>query len=127
MISAWYWLTPVFVVLDWLFDLNWRVAGLDEPPLRAVYYLGCLVCACLISWRPATAPWVGLAESVINFTLLIVGVWLSLVAAPAAIADSQPIQVMTLGRLVNFLLVGTILVLSFNRSIAAMRRGPGPP
>lgn len=89
--------------------------------MRAAYYLGCLACASLISWRPSTAPWVGLAESTINFVLLIVGVWLAVVAAPAAVADGQPIQVMTPGRLINFLLVGTILIVSFNRSTAAMR------
>lgn len=123
MISAWYWLTPVFIILDSLLDLNWRVAGLDDAPVRAAYYLGCLACACLISWRPVTAPWVGLVESAVNFTLLIIGVWLAVVAAPAAVADGSPVQVMTLGRLINFLTVGIILVISFNRSLAAIRPG----
>ena len=45
--------TLLFVILDYLLNINVRLAFLEAwPEMRALYYLLCFVCLGLMIWRP---------------------------------------------------------------------------
>jgi hypothetical protein len=73
LVRAVYWSTPLFVALDLLFGVSLRIPFLDAlPGAKVVYYGVELACALAIAARPRWTAAIGLAESMVNITLLIV-------------------------------------------------------
>ncbi len=103
------------MLLDWVLDLNLRVAGLADPGHRALYY-GFLIACVLLVWRvPQTSQLVALAESSVNFFLLIAGVMLPILGH-AYLVDNPTFGFAGWPQLVNFLVTGTILTVVIRRS-----------
>jgi hypothetical protein len=72
LVRAVYWSTPLFVALD-LFGVSLRIPFLDAlPGAKVVYYGAELACALAIAARPRWTAAIGLAESMVNITLLVV-------------------------------------------------------
>ncbi|MEM6575291.1 MAG: hypothetical protein AAF736_13540 [Pseudomonadota bacterium] len=115
MIRAYYLLTPLFMLLDWVLDLNLRVAGLADPGHRILYY-GFLVGCTVLLWKvPQTSQLVALAESSVNFFLLIAGVMLPILGH-AYLLDDPSYGFSGWPQLVNFLVTGTILTIVIRRT-----------
>ena len=71
LLVAYYAATAVFMLLDYAFDINVRLAALDSyPGWRLAYYLFCFLCLGLVIWRPAWSAFVGAAESMLPGSLL---------------------------------------------------------
>ena len=69
ILQAYYAATIVFLLLDYGFGLNLRIAGLEGfPELKAGYYLVIFGCFGLTLWRPAWSTAVGVAE-IANFLI----------------------------------------------------------
>lgn len=86
--------TPLFVVLDYAFGANVRVAFLDgHSGLRAAYYAIAIGCGVAVWRRPRWAALVGVTESGANIALLIIGVFVAYLGmlddagGPGAIAN----------------------------------------
>jgi hypothetical protein len=77
VVTAYYWLTPLFWAADALFGWNVRAAALEgHPGWKALYYLLCLGCGALVWARPTLTRLVGVAESSVNLLLLVLGMLL---------------------------------------------------
>jgi len=73
VMQLYYAATVVFLLLDFSFGINLRIASLDAwPGWRALYYLLCFVCLGLTLWRPSLSLWVGTAESLMTLCMLII-------------------------------------------------------
>jgi hypothetical protein len=86
--------TPLFVLLDYAFGANIRVAFLDgHAGLRAAYYAIAIGCGVAVWRRPRWAALVGVTESGANIGLLIIGVFVAYLGmlddagGPGAIAN----------------------------------------
>jgi hypothetical protein len=71
-VRAVYWSTPLFVALDVVYGVSLRIPFLDAlPSAKAVYYVVDVACGVAIAVWPRWTATVGLAESIVNISLLV--------------------------------------------------------
>lgn len=110
--------TPLFFLLDAAWGLSLRASFFDHLPARIGYYAFCLFCGVLAWLFPPRAPWVGLAESAVNITLVVVGFMapiLSLTGELAADPYATLAPPVTPEGLANFVIAGSVAWWSFQR------------
>jgi len=112
LVTAYYFGTLLFILLDAVGGWNVRVTGLQGlPTLKYSYYACCLGAGWLVHRYPRSAPFVALSESTINLAILLVGLMSTyLHALDAAIAGAPGTVVITYGQIINVLLNGGILI-----------------
>ena len=99
--------TAVFLLLDFGFGVNVRVAFLDAWPVwRALYYLFCFACFGLIAWRPALADVVTTVESLITLSALILHMGARVLNLSAGAFEQGPDALIHVEEIVNFLIAG---------------------
>ena len=74
-ILAYYWLTPVFWVVDEYLGANLRTAALEGHPWwKAGYYVFCIGIGVIVTMSPDWTAHLGLLEAQINIALLVAGI-----------------------------------------------------
>lgn len=69
---SYYLATLLFLVLDYAFGMNVRIAFLETlPALRIAYYGVCLFCLALIVWRPEWTVFIATFETLVTMIALI--------------------------------------------------------
>jgi hypothetical protein len=110
-LRSYYFSTPLFVLADSLLGLDFRVSGLHAPGQRFAYYGFCMLCALLLWFRPRLSPLVGMGESSVNLTILMVSVMLPILRpeldAAGAYTGLQGMNIL------NFSLTGGVLLAAF--------------
>ena len=113
-LAGYYLAAPLFLAIDLLFDAPIRAAAIPDRSLRYGYYALTLLCGLVAYLRPRAAPLVGMSECSINLLLLVLGVMMPIFEAPARAAAGEALEVgMSTSMLVNFLLSGAVLAISF--------------
>ena len=122
--EGYYWATPLFVIVDVYLSAPVRVAALEGSGFRWLYYGALLVFAVICRWRPAWAPGVAMAESAANLFLLVLAVLLPVWDAAARMTPGEPVAgpFDEVG-LVNFVVSGSVLLITFYRSQLQLHRG----
>jgi hypothetical protein len=116
-LRLYYWITPLFVVLDWVWGVSVRAAFLPRFEHRLAYYVLCLLCAVVCQREPGAAPYVGLGESSVNLFLLLLGIMLPIwQTSDAILAGAALPALMSPAKLVNAMLSGGMIIVSFHRS-----------
>jgi len=124
--SIYYFMTPVFIVLDYLFGINVRVTVLDAMPrYKYLYYGFCLFCGIGMYVLPRCTPVVALFESTLNILLVVLTVFLPYIKMVSQFdnildADWQPASVFTLQHMFNLILAGTVAAFAFYGSLRAL-------
>lgn len=118
----WYYLaTPVFAALDLALGASIRAAGISHAAGRAAYYVFALGCGLLLRWKPRWAPLIGIGESSVNLFLVLLSVLGPIFLLPGRIAEgATPEFSFGLGRAVNVLLSGGVLIWSFQGNVARL-------
>ena len=114
-ILIYYWLTPVFWLLDELGGPNVRTAALDGHPWwKALYYLFCLAIPIVAHYRPSWIARLGIAETGSNLGLLVLGVVLPYYTfIDRTLSRDIPLEPpLTLESMANFALSAAVLTLS---------------
>ena len=125
LLLLYYAATIVFLVLDYGFNVNLRIAALDAfPALRGGYYLVIFGCLGLMLWRPAWATAIGVVESTVTLAALIINMWLRS-AGFAHVAIEAGVTPVTVAEIVNFLLSGSIAYYAWNRGMHRLFGSPG--
>ena len=115
--------TPLFMLIDYLIGFPMRVAGLDDPGHRLLYYLFCIACAVALFLWPVRAALLALAKSSINIFLLIYSVMRPVINLGSMVSSGEPMpKIITPAGLINFFIVGGILVLGFHSITNTLRR-----
>ena len=118
LLTAYLLATPVFALADWLFGFNLRVAGLDDPLFRGVYYAG-LMGTGFVAWtRPALEPILVLLESACNVALIMIHFAVNSLMLTAVDGFVPP----TLSQLAGFLMTGSFGIFAFTRAQSGLRR-----
>jgi hypothetical protein len=116
LLRTYYLSTPVFILIDVLWGAPLRAAFGVDLGLRLAYYALCLGCAGLILYRPSLTSLVAMGESVVNLTLLIFGVMGPILSVSEETAESGAIGFASPMELINFVLVGGILLATYYRN-----------
>ncbi|QDU89471.1 hypothetical protein Pla175_28610 [Pirellulimonas nuda] len=122
----WYYLaTPLFLLLDVFGGTSIRVSALDGAPmLKYGYYGGCFLAGVLFYRHEVFSAAFGLLESVANIFLLIWSVMGPYYDAIKRAAEGEFIQPpMNIDHIINFVLVGAVLLVSFFRNPLIKKAG----
>jgi uncharacterized Tic20 family protein len=121
-IQVYYLATPVFFLADLLFNASIRVSFIESASMRYAYYGFCLFCGLVSYLLPPFASLVGLFESSLNILLLVLGIMVPIHVLPGQVLEGQPGGVAFTGRsILNFGLSATILTISFQARLTALR------
>jgi hypothetical protein len=124
LLRLYYLATPLFFLLDLVFQAPLRAAFLPRPEQRWAYYLFCLACGVAARARPVLTRPIAFVESCVSLFLLALSVLLpiwSLVDTLETASGPPPFGPV---RLANFMLSAAVLLLAFYRN---QPRQPGVP
>ena len=132
-VARWYfYITPLFILLDYIWGVNVRVSALDSMPVyKNVYYGFCVLCGISMYAVPRYTAVVALFESVINFTMIMLCLFVPYVQNILFVDDILDADFKTMGEtlnilpIVNLLIVGSCAVLIFRRSIETIKEALG--
>ena len=120
ILSMFYYLTPIFILMDYVFNFNIRIAGLDGfGTYKKFYYMFCLICAFLIYRFDGYSLIVGFFESILNLLILFIGFLLPYFRYASLIADGnfEEVSFYNSHMIINFMISGFIVILSFQYSL----------
>lgn len=121
ILRLYYAATALFLLLDYLFGINVRLASLDAyPGWRAAYYLVCFGCLGLMMWRPAWSTLIATSESLVTLSMLIIAMGTRVMT----VSD----QMLTTGEgfvtgeeIANFVIAGGAAWIAYTRGTLALR------
>jgi len=113
--------TAFFLLLDYIFDINVRLAFLEAwPGWRALYYLFCFACLGLIVWRPALTLLVTAVESLITLTALLLSMGIRVMSLSVTMPETGH-GIITTEEILNFILVGGAAWIGWMRGSQALQ------
>ena len=121
LLRLYYAATVVFLLLDYLFGINVRLASLDAlPGWRGIYYAVCFGCLGLILWRPAWSLWIATIESLITLSLLIISMGASVFTVSERMLSTGTGAVTT-EEIINFTIAGGFAWITWFRGTRAIQ------
>jgi len=132
-VARWYfYITPLFILLDHFGGVNVRVSALDSMPLhKNLYYGFCILCGICMYIIPRYLAVVALFESSINFLMIVLGIFLPYVQYILYVddilnADFKAMEAsINAQSIVNLFIVGSCVILTFRKSIETIKEGFG--
>jgi hypothetical protein len=121
--KLYYYITPIFILLDYVWGISIRVAVLDSmPPYKNLYYGFCILCGIFVYALPRFTPVVALFESSINFLMTVLAVFMPYIHFITKTDDFLTADLPTAAgfdtpHIVNILLAGGIAILGFHGSL----------
>ena len=120
--KLYYYITPLFILLDYFGGLSVRVAVLDTMPMyKNLYYGFCIFCAVGIHFRPQLSAVVALFDSTIIVLMTVLSVFLPyircLMADDVLNTNWDIAGAFSIPKIVNIILSGTIGIIAFHGSL----------
>ena len=131
--SVYYYITPLFILLDYLGGINVRVAVLDSFPLyKSLYYGFCVLCGVGMYALPRCTPIVALFESTINILMIVLAVIVPYFqfieeADDVLNADLHIAGAFDIPHIVNLILAGGIAIIAFHGSLRSLEKSVTHP
>ena len=132
--ARWYfYITPLFILLDYILGINIRVSALETMPTYKILYYGfCILCGICMYIIPRYSAVVALLESSINIMMLVLGVFLPYTQTITALMDdvlgadfTALEESLKVQPMVNLFIVGSCLILTFRKSIETIAESFG--
>ena len=121
ILPLYYAATALFLLLDYGFGLNVRIAFLDAlPAARMAYYCICFACLGLMIWRPAWTTFIGTFESLVTLIALIFGMAVRVMIPNDAIFEENA-AILTYQEVVNFVIAGGVAYLAWIRGLKELQ------
>ncbi len=121
LITLYYAASVLFLLLDFGFGVNVRIAFLEGMPgLRLLYYAVCFTCLGLALWRPAWSTIIGLVESLVTLVALIIHMGLRAILTTDRVLETGA-GIITMSEIINFLIAGAVAYASFTRGLQHLR------
>lgn len=114
---SYYLATLLFLILDYAFGINVRIAFLDTQPFaRLAYYGVCLFCLALMIWRPGWTVFIATFETLVTMIALIFSMAMkTLLVSDSMLENGSPL--VTTEEIVNFVLGGTAAYFAWIRGL----------
>ena len=117
VLPGYYAATVLFLLLDYGFSVNVRVAFFEPlPAARMGYYLFCFACLALMLWRPRWTTLIGTFESLVTLVALIFSMALRVMIPNDAIFGESA-RIVTYQEIINFVIAGYIAYFSWVRGL----------
>ena len=132
--ARWYfYITPLFILLDYILGINIRVSALETmPTYKNLYYGFCILCGICMYIIPRYSAIVALLESSINIMMLVLGIFLPYIRTITALMDdvlgadfTALEESLKVQPMVNLFIVGSCLILTFRKSIETIAESFG--
>lgn len=115
--------TAVFLLLDYAFGVNVRVAFLEPWPVwRILYYLFCFGCLALIVARPMLTTLVSTVESLITLCALILHMGVRVMSVSVGTLEEGTASIVYPEEIANFLISGLAAWWGWVQGSEALRR-----
>lgn len=122
LLRAYYIATPLFLIIELLSGISLRVPIFLSMPLRCFYYGCCFACGTVCYLRPRATPAVALIESSLNIGVVFIGFGAAMIKAAYLVAETTTVpEVLTVKGVINFVVVGTVWIISFYHSQALLQ------
>ena len=121
--KLYYIITPLFILLDYFWGINIRVAILDSEPLyKGLYYGFCILCGVVIFVIPQSSRVVTLLESSIIFVMTVVGLFIPYARVISQMDDILNSDILTAGiieppHIVNLALAGAVSLFTLKMNL----------
>jgi len=121
-ILPWYYAgTILFLLMDYGFGVNVRLAFLESVPIaRLAYYGICLVCFVLMLWRPGWTTLIGTFESLVTLIALIFAMAVRVMVPTDAIFGENA-EFVTIQEIINFVIAGSMAYLAWVKGLKQLR------
>ena len=133
-IPKWYYyITPLFILLDYVWGISIRVTVFDSmPQYKKLYYGFCILCGVFIYALPKLTTVVALFERSINFLVTVMAVFMPYInfitkTDDFLTADLPTVAGLDAPHIINILLAGIIAILGFHGSIQMLGIHNKPP
>lgn len=121
ILPLYYAATAFFLLLDYGFGLNVRIAFLDAlPAARMAYYGICFACLGLMIWRPSWTTFIGTFESLVTLIALIFGMAVRVMIPNDAIFEENT-TILTYQEVINFVIAGSVAYLAWIRGLKELQ------
>ncbi len=133
-VARWYfYITPLFILLDYIFGINVRVSALETMPLyKNLYYGFCILCGICMYIIPRYSAVVALFESSINIIMLVLSIYLPFIRTLTALMDdvldadfTTLEELLKVQPMINLFIVSFCLILTFRKSIETIAESFG--
>lgn len=119
---AYYAATIVFLFLDYVFDVNVRIAFFESSTaLRTAYYGVCFACLALMLWRPAWTVIISAFESLMTLSALIISFGMRVILISDSVLQGYG-SVVTLSEVINFLMSGSIAYIAWSHGMSELQK-----
>ena len=124
-VRLYFYITPLFILLDFIFGINVRVSALETmPTYKNLYYGFCILCGICMYIIPRYSAIVALLESSINIMMLVLGVFLPYIRTLTALMDDvlgadfkAMEESLKVQPMVNLFILASCLIFNFRASI----------
>jgi hypothetical protein len=117
VLLAYYAATILFLMLDFGFGVNVRLAAFDAyPGYRALFYVAIFGCFGAMLWRPAWSTAIGVVESLITLIALIVNMAMRSMIVTDAMLETGA-GFVTTAEILNFVISGSVAWLSWQHGM----------
>ena len=126
-ILPWYYAgTILFLLMDYGFGVNIRLAFLESvPTARLAYYGICFACFALMLWRPAWTTLIGTFESLVTLIALIFAMAARVMLPSDAIFEGTG-QFVTIQEIINFVISGSVAYLAWMKGLTQLTSRENP-
>ncbi|HNP64899.1 MAG TPA: hypothetical protein PKH39_13265 [Woeseiaceae bacterium] len=115
-LALFYAATIVFLLLDYLFGINIRVAFLEPWPIaRLIYYGICFACLSLVIWRPGWGAVAAALESLSAVVALTMSMAVRVMIVSDEMIDSGT-GIVTGEEILNYLISGSVAYFAWYRA-----------
>lgn len=115
--------TALFILLDYVLNVNVRLASLESyPTARASYYVFCFACLGLMVWRPAWSTWIATGESLVTLSMLIISMALRVMIVTDDMIETGRGAV-TVAELLNFMIASGAAYVAWMRGANTLSSG----
>lgn len=132
-IARWYfYITPLFILLDYLWGISIRVVALDSvPQYKGFYYGFCVFCGVVMFIFPRYSFLPALFESTINFAMIAISLFMVYIHGILGIAETDVgLDAMyakfNVYSITNLLLAGSCAVFTFKKGLLILSKRFGP-
>lgn len=115
--------TAIFLLLDYLFGVNVRVAFLEPWPVwRLLYYLFCFACLGIMVWKPALTVAVSTIESLITLSALILHMGIRVMSLSVGVLEQGGESLVHIEEILNFVISGLVAWVGWHRGSLEIHR-----
>ena len=119
--TFYYGATLIFLIADYFFGINVRIAFLDGwPQARLLYYVMCFACFAVMIWRPDWQAFVSAAESLAAIVALILAMGVRVMVVTDDMLESGR-EIVSTQDILNFLISGSVAYYAWFSAVKGLK------